>query len=85
MYGPVSGAAFLDLGWTSLSRSSLGRPASILERTNHLLRASTGGELRVLIPGLNQPARLIFAWNPLRLRSVADPTHSVRFALGNVF
>ncbi len=95
IHGRLSGAAFLDFGWTGLTqRDTEGTPA-ILSKTNRLLRASTGGELRLLIPGLNQPARLIFSWNPLRLnsaflgssgiRSLADPRRSIRFALGNVF
>ena len=53
------------------------------------------GELRVLIPGVRQPARLIFSWNPLRLdvdlregfksRRLADRRTSFRFASGGVF
>ena len=95
IFGAISGAAFADIGWIGLNRSSVAAPAAIVAKTNHLLRVSTGGELRVLIPGLRQPARLIFAWNPLRLnalftgdsgsRVIADPARSIRFALGNVF
>ncbi len=87
LVGPVSGAAFVDFGWIGLGRRNLDPPATIVTETNNLLRASTGAELRVMIPGLRQPARLIFAWNPLRLntRTLADPARSIRFALGNVF
>ncbi len=98
IYGPLSGAGFLDLGWTGLSRRSLTGESTantIVAQTDNLLRASTGGELRLLIPGLHQPVRLIFAWNPLRLhtlftgaaggRNLADPARSIRFAFGNVF
>ena len=58
------------------------------------MRASAGGELRLMLPGLGQPARLIFGWNLLRLdtllrgapgRRQADPRGSIRFALGNIF
>jgi hypothetical protein len=43
---------------------------------------------------IRQPARLIIAWNPLRLDAllkgqsllrIADPKHTFRFALGNFF
>jgi outer membrane protein insertion porin family len=98
MRGPISSAAFLDLGWTSLGSRSLAGPDSsriIAAETNRLFRASVGGEMRILIPGVRQPARLIFAWNPLRLdsgfkdllsfRRLMDPRGSVRFALGSIF
>ncbi len=94
----LSGAAFFDLGWTKLSpdgAASLGARARLLEGTNELLRASTGGELRLQLPIIHQPARLIFAWNPLRLIGlvsgttspvrIADPRSSIHFALGNIF
>jgi hypothetical protein len=48
-----------------------------------------------MLLGFRRPARLIFAWNPLRLdgvfngssryRRLADPRGSIRFALGNIF
>jgi hypothetical protein len=62
--------------------------------TSGVLRASTGGELRVQLPVIRQPARLVFAWNPLRLDKlidgapsfrIADPRGAVRFVLGDVF
>jgi outer membrane protein assembly complex protein YaeT len=96
--GALSAAAFFDLGWTGLGQRSLaGADSSLVvaEETNRLLRASVGGEIRILIPGLLQPARLIFAWNPLRVdrdlkegftyRRLADPRSSFRFAFGNIF
>ncbi len=96
--GALSGAAFTDLGWTGLKQNSLASPDStsrIISKTNRILRASAGGELRVVVPGMNQPVRLIVAWNPLRLntyfsgvsglRRLADASHSIRFALGNVY
>jgi outer membrane protein assembly complex protein YaeT len=96
--GALSAAAFLDLGWTGLGQRNLARPDSslvVVEETNRLLRASAGGELRIMLPGFRQPARLIFAWNPLRLdgvfngssgyRRLADRRGSIRFALGNIF
>ncbi len=94
--GSLSGIAFMDLGWTKLnarSAASMGKGARLLEETSGLLRASAGGELRLDLPVIRQPARLIFAWNPLRLEKVfetpseairmADPRRSLRFTLGS--
>ncbi|MFH1574350.1 MAG: BamA/TamA family outer membrane protein, partial [Acidobacteriota bacterium] len=92
--GRLSGAAFFDLGWSRLSPSQ--EPAGgLLAATNGLLRGSLGGELRLQLPVLDQPGRMIFAWNPLRLDRLvsagpsplrlADPRGVVRFALGGVF
>ncbi len=95
--GPLGGAAFADAGWSSLSSEDAGaaEPLRIVSATNRVLRLSTGGELRVQLPGVRQPARFIFSWNPLRLNAWApgpsgpirfsDPRRSIRFAFGNVF
>jgi len=88
--GPWSGVGFFDLGW---SRLSAGAEGALVRATSGLLRASAGGELRLQLPVIGAPARLIFAWNPLRLDTVirsgdralrlADPRAAVRFALGD--
>lgn len=95
--GPLSAAAFLDLGWSRLSPRNAGLDpgTSLIEKTNRLLRASVGGELRMQLPVIRQPGRLIFSWNPLRLDTMiqnagsplrlADPRGSIRFALGDIF
>jgi outer membrane protein assembly factor BamA len=93
--GPLSSALFLDLGWTQVRRGDVesAHGARLIEATNGLLRASTGGELRLQLPLIRQPARMIFAWNPLRLHTffqspdsaplrIADPRGAIRFALG---
>ncbi len=97
LHGPLSTAAFVDLGWTRLSSRSASEVSSgtvILDQTNRLLRMSVGGELRLELPVVHQPARFIFAWNPLRLdtwidgvkpQRLADPRKAFKFALGNVF
>lgn len=87
--GPWSGVGFFDLGW---SRLSPGAEDRVLRATSGLVRASAGGELRLQLPVLGEPARLIFAWNPLRLDTLirsgdqvlrlADPRAAVRFTLG---
>ncbi len=95
--GPLSAAAFLDLGWSRLSRKSadLDSGNRLITATNGILRASIGGELRLQLPVLHRPGRLIFSWNPLRLETLirgisspfklADPRGSIRFALGDRF
>jgi outer membrane protein insertion porin family len=93
--GPLSGVGFFDLGWTHLDPaavSQLGTGARLIQQTNGLLRASLGGELRLQLPMIRQPARLIFSWNPLRLNTLfrtpssvlnlVEPSTSIRFALG---
>ena len=70
-------------------------PDELTSDTNNLLRCSVGGELRLQVPLLRQPARVTFAWNPLRLNGVsvnsssplhlADRRGTVRFALGSLF
>ncbi len=93
--GALSGAAFVDLGWSRMelgSSEQTDKSARLVEETNRLLRASVGGELRLQLPVIRQPARLIFAWNPLRLDRVlegasspvrlTDPRSAIRFALG---
>jgi outer membrane protein assembly factor BamA len=96
--GALSGVAFMDLGWTHVSpfeAAQMSKAARLVEETNGLLRASMGGELRLQLPMIRQPARVIFAWNPLRLSGLlrnspsllrlSDPRGSVRFALGNIY
>ncbi len=97
LYGPLSSVVFVDLGWTRLSSRSADEVSSgtvILDQTNRLLRMSVGGELRFELPIVRQPARFIFAWNPLRLdtfidgvkpQRLADPRKAFKFALGNIF
>lgn len=92
LLGPASGAAFFDLGWSSLA--SRGKTEPLIAATNGVLRSSVGGELRLQLPLIRQPVRAIFAWNPLRLDKVvdvggrplrlADPRRSLRLAFGNL-
>jgi outer membrane protein assembly factor BamA len=93
--GALSGAGFFDLGWTHLNpkdAAQLGTGSRLIDATNGILRASLGGELRVQVPMIRQPARLIYSWNPLRLNTLfstpssvlhlAEPKTTMRFALG---
>ncbi len=45
----------------------------IVDGTNYVPRMSTGVEFQVLMPVLNAPVRVYYAWNPLILNSVAIP------------
>ena len=95
--GPLSAAAFVDLGWSGLSgrSSALDTGSKLISATNSLWRASVGGEFRLRLPVIHVPGRLIFSWNPLRLDRLidgissplrlADPRGSIRFALGDRF
>ena len=95
--GPLSAAAFVDFGWSGLSpeSASLDKAATLIAESNRLLRASVGGELRLQLPVIHQPGRLIFSWNPLRLDRLIqgtaspirllDPRGTIHFALGDIF
>jgi outer membrane protein insertion porin family len=47
------------------------------------LRTSTGAELRFLMPVMNVPFRLIYAWNIYR--DVFQPARALKFAVGTTF
>ncbi len=95
--GPLSAAAFIDLGWSKLSKKNVdaATAASLINATNGFLRGSMGGELRLQLPMIHQPGRLIFSWNFLRLSTLisnkgsllrlADPRGTIHFALGDRF
>jgi outer membrane protein insertion porin family len=75
--GPKPEAAFFfDAGTAWLLPRWLGTsPPALLEGTNGLVRASTGAELRIPLPVVNQSLRFYYAANPLRFagsRLLAD-------------
>jgi outer membrane protein assembly factor BamA len=47
------------------------------------LRTSTGVELRVTLPVIGAPFRLIYAWNIYR--DTFQPARAVKFAVGTTF
>ncbi|HSR52620.1 MAG TPA: POTRA domain-containing protein [Acidobacteriota bacterium] len=68
----------------------------LAETTNGVWRASLGGELRIKLPAQLPAARLVAAWNPLRMEDVLtqtvsglsrlrDPRTSLRLAFDPVF
>ena len=51
-------------------------------------RYSTGAEIRVQVPVINVPFRLIFAWNPnARIDNpfVLEQRRAIRFSIGRTF
>jgi len=75
--GPLTAAAFVDLGTSVVLREGnlqlFGPDTSIelIDGTNKVMRMSTGLEIQFLLPVINQPFRLIWAYNPLRLNTEA--------------
>jgi outer membrane protein insertion porin family len=72
--GPLRFLFFFDAGQAYLENQSF----DLSE-----LRTSTGGELRFIMPVLNVPFRLIYAWNPHR--DDFQPATAFKFAVGTTF
>jgi len=74
LFGPVRALLFHDAGqaFAETERIDLRR-----------LRTSSGVELRVIVPMLNVPFRLIYAWNTYR--DVFQPARTFKFAVGTTF
>ena len=101
LVGPLQAAAFVDLGSAFILRkdnlSLLGENTSVqlLNSTNDVWRMSTGLELQFNLPVINQPFRLIFAYNPLRLDTsvvyrgipsrLHEPVTNIKFSVGYNF
>ena len=72
--GPLRFLLFYDAGQAFLE----GQSVQIKK-----LRTSTGAELRFIMPVLNVPFRLIYAWNPNR--DSFQPKSTFKFAVGTTF
>jgi outer membrane protein insertion porin family len=98
--GPLSIAAFYDMGMNRVSRkipgSSLGVGSiDVVSSTNNVIRSSTGMEIQFVLPVVSAPFRLIFAYNPQRLTEdvrannhtykLRDPGRDVKFTVGRSF
>ena len=99
--GPLTLNAFADFGTvTVLKKSNLNlfgpdQLIELQEQTNNIWRMSTGAELQFLLPVVNQPFRLIFAYNPLVMNTTAElrgirfpltePRRTVKFTVGYTF
>ena len=65
---------FQCTGTTSLSFSQDLTPVA---RTNYIPRMSTGLEFQVLMPVINQPFRIYYAYNPLRLNTTTSTPNQI--------
>jgi len=74
VFGPVRALLFHDAGQAFAEN----QPIDLRQ-----LRTSTGAELRVVMPMLNVPFRLIYAWNIYR--DAFQPAHTFKFAVGTTF
>lgn len=98
--GPLSMAAFYDVGIARVSRkSSLGNfgasTIEVIDSTNNTIRGSTGVEFQFVLPVVSAPFRLIFAYNPQILdtdvlvgnsiRRLREPRRDVKFTVGRSF
>ena len=74
LFGPVRALLFHDAG-QAFAES---QPIDLRQ-----LRTSTGVELRAIVPMLNVPFRLIYAWNIYR--DAFQPARALKFAVGTTF
>jgi outer membrane protein insertion porin family len=72
--GPLRFLFFYDAGQAYAE----GEPITL-----NKIRTSTGAELRFVMPVLNVPFRLIYAWNPQR--DPFQPKTTFKFAVGTTF
>lgn len=99
--GPLQLTGFVDFGNDWITRKNtlkiLG-PDTVVQlqnQTNNVWRMSTGAEVQFLLPMINQPFRLIFAYNPMVLNTtmifngvevpLQEPRHGVKFSVGYTF
>ena len=99
--GPLQLNAFADFGTVTVAKKgnlNLFGPDQLIllqDQTNNIWRMSTGAELQFLLPVINQPFRLIFAYNPLVMDTtvevqgirfpLTEPRKNVRFTVGYTF
>ena len=99
--GPLSMAGFYDIGISRVSRpAALGSfgtsTIDIVRATNGVVRGSTGVEIQFLLPMVNAPFRLIFAFNPQTFNGIVnvgtipinynfEPRRDIKFTIGRSF
>lgn len=99
--GPLSMAAFYDVGLSTVTdKNGLGvfgglTTNALAESSNRVVRSSTGLEVSFMLPMVNAPFRLIFAFNPQTYRntvmvgtvpvSILEPRHDIKFTIGRSF
>ena len=101
LVGPLHVTAFIDLGTSTILRKNnlmlfgLDTSIELLEASNNVLRVSTGAEIQFLMPMINQPFRIILAYNPSRMKTnvtvggktypLDEPSSNVKFTVGYNF
>jgi outer membrane protein insertion porin family len=98
--GPLSMAAFYDMGFNRISRKqSIGdfgaTTIDLIGVSNNAIRGSTGVEIQFILPVVSAPFRLIFAYNPQRIDDyiyvgsnrirLREPSKDVKFTVGRSF
>jgi outer membrane protein insertion porin family len=99
--GPLTVAAFFDVGMTSvLDQSVLGvfgntTTNTLIKGSNYVPRSSTGVEISFMLPMVNAPFRLIFAYNPQIFNKsvmvgtvpfgIKEPRRDIKFTVGRSF
>jgi outer membrane protein insertion porin family len=99
--GPLTLSAFFDMGLTTVTdKSALGvfgatTTNTLIASTNRVVRSSTGLEISFMLPMVNAPFRLIFAYNPQTLYdtvlvgttpfNIKEPRHDIKFTIGRSF
>ncbi len=99
--GPLTLAAFYDIGistildYSGLSVFGTNTSNSLISSTNRVFRSSTGLEVSFMLPMVNAPFRLIFAYNPQVLDqtitvgttpfTLKEPRRDVKFTIGRSF
>ena len=101
LVGPLQMTGFVDFGTATIVRKDnlriFGPNTEVIlqEQTNNVWRASTGVEVQFLMPVVNQPFRLIFAYNPLIMDTdiifrgqrfpLREPPRNIKFTVGYTF
>ncbi|MBZ5497908.1 MAG: outer membrane protein assembly factor BamA [Acidobacteriia bacterium] len=99
--GPLAMSLFYDMGLTTVTdRSVLGvfgatTSNALIASSNRVIRSSTGLEISFMLPMVNAPFRLIFAFNPQVYDntvligtipfSIKEPRHDIKFTIGRSF
>jgi len=99
--GPLQVTGFVDFGNAWVTRKNTlnvfgsQTVVELQNQTNDVWRMSTGAEVQFLLPMINQPFRLIFAYNPMVMNTTMifngvkvplyEPRHGVKFSVGYTF
>ena len=99
--GPLSVAAFYDVGvasvidFSALNVFGTNTTNSLIRATNWVPRSSFGAEVSFMLPMVNAPFRLIFAFNPQVLNKTVmvgtvpftfqEPRRDIKFTIGRSF